>query len=81
MSCYISVDANGVQTRNYTGDAAIQITSAYGGSTSYVPPACTGSAPHTASHSVPEPATLWLLALGVAALLMSRGRLLHSKPT
>jgi len=80
MSCYLSIGPDGTITRNFTGDATFQLTSPNNYS-SYIPPACDGSAPHTASHSAPEPATLGLPALGVAALLMSRGRSLHSKST
>jgi len=40
VSCYITTDANGVQTRHFTGDATMSLTSASDGGAGYVAPTC-----------------------------------------
>jgi hypothetical protein len=91
-----TIDSQPTEVRNFVGDVAINLTSTGNGGAGYVPPPCdplgtpqpagyAGVAPLPAVHSTvvsaPEPGTVALLALGLAALRMSRGRSRHSKPT
>ena len=65
MSCtitYETIDGQTVTVRNYTGDVSMNLTSASNGGADYVAPACSVK---TTSHSVLEPSTATLFALGL----------------